>query len=86
MKYHAPYLFSQDPTKGIKAIGISDPEPRAYNEHQVRSLKSICDRLERFHQKKWREGRGQDAPVKAHARLKRDCAIIYTFLSTGLQR
>lgn len=86
VKFHAQHLLPQDPTKGIREIALPAPEPRAYNEDQVRSLKSICDRLERFHQLKGRQWRGQEAPMKAHGRPKRDRAIVYTMLSTGLRR
>lgn len=86
LKFHAPYLLPVDPTKGIKEIGLSAPEPRSYNEDQIRSLKSVCDRLERFHQLKGRKWRGMEAPLKTHARPKRDRAIVFTLLSTGLRR
>jgi len=86
VKFHAPHLLQQDPTKKIKEIGLPAPDPRAFNEDQVRSLKSICDRLERYHQKKGRQWRGKEAPLKEHARPKRDRAIVFTFLSTGLRR
>jgi len=86
LKFHAPHLLQKNPIKGIKEIGLPAPDPRAFNEDQVRSLKSICDRLERFHQKKGRQWRGKDAPLKEHARPKRDRAIVFTLLSTGLRR
>lgn len=86
LKFHAPHLLPVDPAKKIKPIGLSAPEPRALNEEQVRSLKSVCDRLERFHQKKGRQWRGVEVPLKAHARPKRDRAIVFTLLSTGLRR
>ena len=73
-----------DPTKGIGELGLPPLEPRALNEEQVRSLKNLCDRLERFH---LRKGRKQtEALVQAHARLWRDRAIVYLLLSTGLRR
>lgn len=86
IKFHAPYLLPVDPTKGIRKIGAPAPEPRTLTEDQVRSLKSVCDRLERFHQLKGRRWKGMEAPLKAHARPKRDRAIVFTFLSTGLRR
>lgn len=86
VKYHAPHLLPVDPTKKIKVLGLPPSEPRAYNEDQVRSLKSVCDRLERFHQLKGRKWKGMEAPLKAHARPKRDRAIVFTLLSTGLRR
>ena len=45
----APHLFPVgDPAKGISELGLPPLEPRALTESQVRSLKSLCDRLERF--------------------------------------
>lgn len=84
--FHAPHLLPVDPSKKIKSLGLSAPEPRAYSDDQVRSLKSICDRLERFHQLKGRKWKRNDTPLKVHARPKRDRAIVYTLLSTGLRR
>lgn len=82
---HVPDLFpAGDPTKGVGELGLPPLEPRALNEDQVRSLKNLCDRLERFH---LRKGRKQTAPmVQAHARPWRDRAIVYLLLSTGLRR
>lgn len=82
---HSPDLFpAGDPTKGVGELGLPPLEPRALNEDQVRSLKNLCDRLERFH---LRKGRKQTAPVvQAHARPWRDRAIVYLLLSTGLRR
>ena len=56
----------------------------ALNEDQVRSLKNLCDRLERFHLRKGRRHTGMT--VQAHARPWRDRAIVYLLLSTGLRR
>lgn len=86
IKFHAPYLLPADPTKGIRKLGEHAPEPRTLTEDQVRSLKSVCDRLERFHQLKGRKWKGIETPLKAHARPKRDRAIVFMFLSTGLRR
>ena len=55
---------------------------------QVRSLKNLCDRLPRFHQRKgqrWAKGT-EAAPLHAHGRPWRDRAIVAVFLSTGLRR
>ena len=55
---------------------------------QVRSLKNLCDRLERFHRLKgqrWAETIAA-APVRAHGRSWRDREIVYVLLSTGLRR
>jgi len=85
----APHLFPiGDPAKGISELGLPPLEPRALTESQVRSLKSICDRLERFHQMKgqrWATTPGT-APVHASRRPLRDRAIVYVLLSTGLRR
>ncbi|MEO6891086.1 MAG: site-specific integrase, partial [Ktedonobacteraceae bacterium] len=82
---HAPQLFpGGDPTKGVGELGLPPLEPRALNEDQVRSLKNLCDRLERFHLRKGR--RHTDMVVQAHARPWRDRAIVYLLLSTGLRR
>ncbi|MBA3888025.1 MAG: hypothetical protein H0X67_20200, partial [Acidobacteria bacterium] len=44
----APGLFpAGDPAKGVKELRLPPLEPRALSESQVRSLKSVCDRLER---------------------------------------
>lgn len=62
-------------------------EPRALSEAQVRSLKNVCDWLERFHELKGREWRSRAERNKhAHGRPVRDRAIVYVLLSTGLRR
>ena len=86
---HNPDLFPVgDPAKGVGELGLPPLEPRALNPDQVRSLKNVCDRLERFHQVKGRRKRnGQGTvPVQAHGRPWRDWAIVYVLLSTGLRR
>lgn len=85
----APHLFAVgDPAKGISELGLPPLEPRALSAEQVRSLKSVCDRLERFHQLRGR--RWAKAPeqfrVRAAGRPLRDRAIVYVLLSTGLRR
>jgi hypothetical protein len=73
-----------DPTKGIGELALPLLEPRALSEQQVRSLKNLCDRLERFHHLKGKKWTQNDiaAPAHAHGRPWRDPAIIYTLLST----
>jgi site-specific recombinase XerD len=86
---HSPDLFPLgDPTKGIGELGLPPLEPRALTPDQVRSLKNVCDRLERFHQVRGRQrNRGEGTvPVQAHGRPWRDRAIVYVLLSTGLRR
>ncbi len=85
----APTVFPVgDPAKGVRELGLPPLEPRALTPTQVRSLKNLCDRLERFHQlkgKRWAATPAQ-APVRAHGRPWRDRAIVAVFLSTGLRR
>ena len=56
----APEVFPVgDPAKGIRELGLPPLEPRALSPAQVRSLKNLCDRLERFHRlkgKRWANG------------------------------
>jgi integrase len=85
----APSVFPVgDPAKGVRELGLPPLEPRALTPAQVRSLKNLCDRLERFHQLKGQRwaGKASGAPVRAHGRPWRDRAIVYVFLSTGLRR
>lgn len=84
----APRLFpAGDPAKGIKELRLPPLEPRALSEAQVRSLKNVCDRLERFHELKgreWKEGGERAGHVRG--RSVRDRAIVFVLLSTGLRR
>jgi integrase len=87
----APRLFPVgDPAKGIGELGLPPLEPRTLSPEQIRSLKNLCDRLERFHQKRGRQwGRGRAevaASVRATGRPWRDRAIVAVLLSTGLRR
>ncbi len=85
----SPQLFPVgDPAKGIGELGLPPLEPRALSEAQVRSLKNLCDRLERFHQlrgQRW-VGRTGSVPLRATGRPLRDRTIVYMLLSTGLRR
>jgi integrase len=84
----APHVFPLgDPAKGIGEVGLGPLEPRALRPEQVRSLKNVCDRLERLYGKKGRRWQGQGA-VATHDRRRplRDRAIVYVLLSTGLRR
>jgi integrase len=85
----APHLFAVgDPAKGISELGLPPLEPRTLSPEQVRSLKSVCDRLERFHQlrgRRWTKTPEQ-LRVRATGRPLRDRAIVYVLLSTGLRR
>jgi integrase len=85
----APHLFAVgDPAKGISELGLPPLEPRTLSPEQVRSLKSVCDRLARFHQlrgRRWTTSPEQ-LRVRATGRPLRDRAIVYVLLSTGLRR
>ena len=74
-----------NPAAKVTDLPLPPLEPRALTEAQVRSLKNVLDRLERFHQHKGRRRRGTDE-LHAHARPLRDRAIIYLLLATGLRR
>ena len=85
----APRLFpTGDPAKGVKELRLPPLEPRALSEAQVRSLKNVCDRLERFHELKGREWKknGGRSPAHARGRPARDRAIVFVLISTGLRR
>lgn len=85
----APGLFpAGDPAKGIKELRLPPLEPRALSEAQVRSLKNVCDRLERFHGLRGREWKKRDGKTPNHARGRpaRDRSIVFVLLSTGLRR
>jgi integrase len=87
-----PTLFPLgDPTKGIGELPLSPLEPRALSEEQVRTLKNLCDRLETYYQPKGRQWAREPSPVESRpsrlkARPKRDRAIVFVLLSTGLRR
>jgi integrase len=84
-----PGLFpAGDPAKGIEELRLPPLEPRALSEAQVRSLKNLCDRLERFHEKRGREWKrnGERPATHARGRPARDRAIVFVLLSTGLRR
>ena len=85
----SPRLFPVgDPAKGIGELGLPPLEPRALTAGQVRSLKNLCDRLERFHQLRGQRWAGDNGtvPIRATGRPLRDRAMIYVLLSTGLRR
>jgi integrase len=85
----APGVFvAGDPARGLSGLALPPLEPRALSDAQVRSLKNLCDRLERFSQMKGRRrpGGNSSVPVHAHARPSRDRAIVFVLLSTGLRR
>lgn len=84
----APAVFPVgDPAKGVRELGLPPLEPRALSPAQVRSLKNLCDRLERFHRLKGKRWANDGSPpVRAQGRPWRDRAIVYVLLSTGLRR
>jgi len=73
-----------DPTRGVRTLALAPLEPRALTPGQVRSLKSVVDRLERFHARKGRRAEGGER--HGHSRPLRDRAIVHVLLSTGLRR
>ena len=85
----APRLFAcGDPTKGIGELALPPLEPRSLTEAQVRSLKSLCDRLPRYHLRHDRRlHTDKTEPVqRQRGRPWRDRAIVFVLLSTGLRR
>jgi integrase len=80
----AEALPGGNPTSGVRTLALAPLEPRALTPAQVRSLKSVVDRLERFHAPKGRRSIGE--AQHGHARAMRDRAIVYVLLSTGLRR
>jgi integrase len=85
----APRAFALgDPAKGIGELGLPPLEPRALSADQVVSLKNVCDRLPRLHQKRGRRWATREGgiPLRARSRPWRDRAIVFVLLSTGLRR
>ena len=89
MDARAPNLFPLGIRRRVsRKLRLPPLEPRTLSEAQVRSLKNVCDRLERFHELKGREWKKQGGRSPAHARGRpvRDRAIVFVLLSTGLRR
>lgn len=88
----SPHLFPLgDPAKGIGDLALPPLEPRALTTEQVASLKNLCDRLPRLHERRSRRAPrigdlGDQMPMRADSRPYRDRAIIFLLLSTGLRR
>ena len=84
----APDLFATgNPSTGVPTLPLPPLEPRSLTTGQVRSLKNLCDRLERYSQRKGRRrGRGAPPKLHGHSRPVRDRAIVFLLLSTGLRR
>ena len=76
----------QPQTTRIKAVPIPALEPRCLNDDQIRSLRSVCDRLEYLYRAQRKPKDGRLAPLHARARPLRDRAIVHVLLSTGLRR
>ena len=76
-------LPAGDPTSGVRTLALAPLEPRALTPAQVRSLKSVIDRLERFHARKGRRAEGER---HGHSRPLRDRAIVHVLLCTGVRR
>ena len=88
---HRDLFACGNPTSGVRELPLPALEPHALSPAQVLLLKSICDRLPRFHERKGRRSiarhKRQGVPaVHAHARPYRDRAIVYLLLATGLRR
>jgi len=81
---NATALPHGDPTTGVRGLALPALEPRALTEAQVRSLKSVLDRLGPHYQLKGR--RRASADIHGHGRPLRDRAIVFVLLSTGLRR
>lgn len=86
LRIKAPYLIYKDPTNKVRDIYVSEPEGRSLSLQQQRSLKNICDRLERFYLKKDRARAAGKMILKDSSRPLRNRAIVYVFLSTGIRR
>lgn len=84
----APHLLPLgDPTKGIRSIDQMPLVAKALMDRQVASLKNVADRLEVMYAKRDRRRTKADViQIRKINRPKRDRAIIYTFLSTGMRR
>jgi integrase len=74
-----------NPCAKVADLPLPPLELRALSPAQVRSLKNVLDRLERFHQHRGRRRRGESG-MHDHSRPLRDRAIVYLLLSTGLRR
>jgi integrase len=89
---HSDLFACGNPTSGVRELPLPALEPQALSPAQVLLLKSVCDRLPRFHERKGRRDLArrratQGAPtVHRHARPYRDRAIVYLLLATGLRR
>jgi integrase len=84
---HAPqHLPAGNPTRGVGELTLPPLEPRALSIDQIRTLKNLCDRLERFHLTKNRRRRAGPPTVHVYGRPWRDRAIVFVLLSTGLRR
>ena len=83
-----PGLFATgNPSTGVPTLPLPPLEPRSLTPGQVRSLKNLCDRLERYSQRKSRQRGRRDPPRRhGHSRPVRDRAIVFLLLSTGLRR
>ncbi|MCA1698468.1 MAG: site-specific integrase [Actinobacteria bacterium] len=64
-------LSGGDPTSGVRTLALAALEPRALSPGQVRSLKSVVDRLERLHARKGRRA----APGGERHLTRGRCAI-----------
>jgi integrase len=75
-----------NPCAKVRDLPLPPLEPRALTPGQVRTLKNLLDRLDRFHQHKGRRRNASASGMHGHARPWRDRAIVYLLLATGLRR
>jgi integrase len=91
---HRDLFACGNPMRDVRELPLPALEPQALSPAQILLLKSVCDRLPRFHERKGRRDIAhrrttQNAPaVHRHARPYpyRDRAIVYLLLATGLRR
>lgn len=89
---HRDLFACGNPTSGVRELPLPALEPQALSASQVLLLKSVCDRLSRFHERKGRRYQARrritqgELAVHRHARPYRDRAIVYLLLATGLRR
>ncbi|MFD0591023.1 tyrosine-type recombinase/integrase [Paenibacillus sp. GCM10027627] len=89
IRKRVPHLLPEDPAKGkgLKDIQLPAPDIRALTDPQLRSLINLLDRLERFYMMKGRKWANEPCPpLRKNARPKRNRAIVYLFLASGIRR
>jgi integrase len=74
-----------NPCAKVADLPLPPLEPRALAPEQIRTLKNLLNRLDRFHQHRGRR-HAPAGDLHGHARPGRDRAIVYLLLATGLRR